>query len=163
MPIAGRNVTVKRAAGATLRRCFRGRCRPAKQGNHDSRPPRPTLRATAVSTRSASYGTAIPALVIALPSTTNSFSSSATLPRNGRNRCSIVFYTKMLRDLNRKYGTKFVLKHLLHDGQRFFIARLSPAPIKASGADNAHWLKLAFHAYADQPGPPLSRRAAGKN
>jgi hypothetical protein len=59
----------------------------------------------------------------------------------------------MLRDLNRKYGTKFSVNIYYTTGDDFNLAQFSDR-YKGEWRDNADWLKLAFHAYADQPQRP---------
>lgn len=63
------------------------------------------------------------------------------------------WYLAMLRDLNRKYGTKFVLNIYYTTGDDFNLSQF-PDRYKGEWADNAHWLKLAFHAWADKPDRP---------
>ena len=71
------------------------------------------------------------------------------------------FYLKMLRDLNGKYGDEVHGQHLLHaaDDAKFptdadFRLPQFPDRYKGEWRDNAHWLKLAFHAYANMPDRP---------
>jgi hypothetical protein len=71
------------------------------------------------------------------------------------------FYLKMLRDLNKKYGAKFVLNiyYAAADDAKFatdadFRLPQFPDRYKSQWRDNAHWLKLAFHAYANMPDRP---------
>jgi len=63
------------------------------------------------------------------------------------------FYLGMLRDLHRRFGARFTLNiyYTTADGWD-----LSQFPDKYSGewADNAGWLRLAFHAYANDPSRP---------
>lgn len=63
------------------------------------------------------------------------------------------FYLGMLRDFNRRFGAKFTLNiyYTTEDGWD-----LSQFPARYSGewADNAGWLKLAFHARANEPARP---------
>jgi len=63
------------------------------------------------------------------------------------------FYLGILRELNRKYGAKFVLNCYYTTGDGFTISQF-PDAYKGEWADNADWLKLSFHAYADQPDRP---------
>jgi len=63
------------------------------------------------------------------------------------------FYLAMLRDFHRKYGTKFVLNIYFTTGDDFNL-RQFPDRYRSEWADNADWLRLAFHAYADQPDRP---------
>ncbi len=71
------------------------------------------------------------------------------------------FYLKMLRGLYQKYGAKFVLNiyYTAADDAQFPTAadfRLPqfPARYKSEWRDNAHWLKLAFHAHSNKPDRP---------
>ena len=71
------------------------------------------------------------------------------------------FYLKGLRDLNKKYGTKFCLNifYVAADDAKFPTGSDSKLPqfpdrYKGEWRDNAHWLKLAFHAYANMPDRP---------
>ena len=63
------------------------------------------------------------------------------------------FYPKMLRDLHAKYGTKFVLNIYYTTGDGFDLTRF-PDRYKGEWRDNADWLRLAFHAYANDPDRP---------
>lgn len=63
------------------------------------------------------------------------------------------FYLKMLRDLNKKYGASFTLNiyYATEDGWNL---TQFPDKYRAEWKDNAHWLRLAFHAYANEPSWP---------
>ncbi len=63
------------------------------------------------------------------------------------------WYLAMLRDLNKKYGSKFVLNIYFTTGDDFDLTQF-PDRYKSEWADNADWLKLAFHARADKPDRP---------
>ncbi|GAB6185467.1 twin-arginine translocation signal domain-containing protein [Thermopirellula anaerolimosa] len=63
------------------------------------------------------------------------------------------WYLAMLRDLSKKYGTKFVLNIYFTTGDDFDLTQF-PDRYKSEWADNADWLKLAFHARADKPDRP---------
>jgi len=63
------------------------------------------------------------------------------------------WYLAMLRDLHEKYGTKFVLNIYYTTGEDFNLTQF-PDRYKSEWADNAEWLKLAFHARADKPDRP---------
>jgi hypothetical protein len=63
-------------------------------------------------------------------------------------------YLGGLRKLNRKYGTKFVLNAFYATPENDFNLSQFPARYKPEWADNANWLKLAFHAYAEFPDRP---------
>ena len=63
------------------------------------------------------------------------------------------FYLKMLRDLHQKYGVKFTVNIYYTTGDDFKLPQF-PDRYKGQWRDNADWMKLAFHAYADQPARP---------
>jgi hypothetical protein len=63
------------------------------------------------------------------------------------------FYLKMLRDLNAKYGVKFTLNIYYTTEDGFDISQLSTR-WKGQFRDNADWMRLAFHAYANMPNRP---------
>jgi hypothetical protein len=71
------------------------------------------------------------------------------------------FYLKGLRDLNQKYGTKFTVNiyYVAADDAKFptdadFRLPQFPDRYKNQWRDNAHWLKLAFHARSNMPDRP---------
>ncbi len=75
------------------------------------------------------------------------------------------FYLKMLRDLNKKYGVKFSLNiyYTAADDAKFatdadFKLPQFPDRYKGEWRDNADWLRLAFHAYANMPNRPYQER-----
>lgn len=77
------------------------------------------------------------------------------------------FYLAGLRDLNRKYGTKFVLNIYYTDGLEYteskeFVLNLFPDRYKNEWQDNADWLRLAFHAWSNLPDRPYQYAAPGK-
>jgi len=63
------------------------------------------------------------------------------------------FYLKMLRGLHQKYGVKFTVNIYYTTGDDFRLPQFSDR-YKGEWRDNAHWMKLAFHAYADKPDRP---------
>ena len=63
------------------------------------------------------------------------------------------FYLALLRDLNRRYGTKFTCNIYYTTGDGFDISQF-PGRYKGEWRDCADWLKLAFHAYANKPDYP---------
>ena len=71
------------------------------------------------------------------------------------------WYLKMLRGLYRKYGVKYTVNIYYTTGSDFGLPQFSDR-YKGEWRDNAHWLKLAFHAYADKPRSPLPGYAAGE-
>jgi hypothetical protein len=68
------------------------------------------------------------------------------------------FDLKGLRDLHDKYGTRFVLNIYYTTGDDFDLTRF-PDQYKREWEDNANWLKLAFHAYANEPARPYQYAA----
>ena len=71
------------------------------------------------------------------------------------------FYLKMLRDLHTKYGAKFSLNIYYTTGDDFDLPQF-PDRYKGEWRDNADWLRLAFHAYANEPDRPYQDAAAGE-
>ena len=63
-------------------------------------------------------------------------------------------YLDGLRKLNRAYGAKFVLNCFYVTTENDFNLSQFPASYKTEWADNANWLKLAFHAYSELPDRP---------
>ena len=63
------------------------------------------------------------------------------------------FYLKMLRDLNQKYDACFTLNIYYTTGEDWNL-RQFPDKYRDEWKDNAHWLRLAFHAYANDPPRP---------
>ncbi len=72
------------------------------------------------------------------------------------------FYLAGLRELHRKYNTKFVLNCFYATPENDFTLSQFPADYRAEWADNADWLKLAFHAYAEFPDRPYQNCAPEK-
>jgi len=63
------------------------------------------------------------------------------------------FYLEMLRKLHREYGARFVLNIYYTTGDDFKLPQF-PDRYKGQWEENADWLKLAFHAYANEPARP---------
>lgn len=63
------------------------------------------------------------------------------------------FYLGILRDLHKKYGSKFVLNIYYTTGDDFSLPQF-PDIYKGEWRDNSDWLKLAFHARANDPDRP---------
>lgn len=63
------------------------------------------------------------------------------------------FYLKGLRELNQKYGARFTVNIYYTTGDDFQLPQF-PDRYKGEWKDNAHWMKLAFHAYANDPARP---------
>ncbi len=59
----------------------------------------------------------------------------------------------MLRGLHKKYGTKFVLNIYFTTADEFDLTKF-PDRYRSEWRDNANWLKLAFHAHANEPANP---------
>jgi hypothetical protein len=69
------------------------------------------------------------------------------------------FYLKELRNIHRKYGTKYHLNIYYSDGLEYtnekeFTLREFPDRHKGEWIDNSDWLKLAFHANTNKPDRP---------
>lgn len=69
------------------------------------------------------------------------------------------FYLKGLKDLNLKYGTKFVLNLFYSDGLEYtdekeFLLTQFPDKYKSEWKDNSDWLRLTFHAHSNLPDRP---------
>ncbi len=71
------------------------------------------------------------------------------------------FYLKLLRDLHTRYGTRFVLNIYYTTGDGFDLSRF-PDRYRGEWKDNADWLKLSFHAYANDPDRPYQQAPAEK-
>lgn len=63
------------------------------------------------------------------------------------------FYLKMLRDLHHKYGACFTLNIYYTTGDEWNLTQF-PSKYQSEWKDNSHWLRLAFHAYANDPPRP---------
>ena len=72
------------------------------------------------------------------------------------------FYLGILRDLNRKYGAKFVLNIFHTTPENDFDLSQFPDTYKSEWGDNADWLRLAFHAYSEFPNRPYQYASAAK-
>ncbi|MHC1766754.1 MAG: hypothetical protein AB9869_21020 [Verrucomicrobiia bacterium] len=71
------------------------------------------------------------------------------------------FYLKLLRDWHRKYETRFTLNLYFASEDGFNLSDF-PDRYRGEWKDNAEWLKLAFHAYADRPDRPYQEASASK-
>jgi hypothetical protein len=71
------------------------------------------------------------------------------------------FYLKGLRELHSKYGTRFVL-NIYYTTEDGFELPQFPDHYKQEWQDNSDWLKLAFHAYANEPARPYQYAPASK-
>jgi len=72
------------------------------------------------------------------------------------------FYLAILRDLNRRYGAKFVLNMFYATPEDDFDLSQFPDTYRGEWADNADWLKLSFHARAEFPNRPYEYAAPEK-
>jgi hypothetical protein len=63
------------------------------------------------------------------------------------------FYLRLLRDLHLQFGTRFVLNIYYTTGDGFDLTQF-PDRYRHEWKDNADWLKLSFHAYANDPDRP---------
>ncbi len=63
------------------------------------------------------------------------------------------FYLNMLRGLHRNYGVKFTVNIYYTTGDDFKLPQF-PDRYKGEWRDNSDWMKLAFHAYANDPDRP---------
>ena len=72
------------------------------------------------------------------------------------------FYLDILRTLNRKYGAKFVLNLFYATPEADITLADFPDTYKDEFADNADWLRLSFHAYAEFPNRPYQYASAGQ-
>ncbi|HID76599.1 MAG TPA: hypothetical protein EYP56_11440 [Planctomycetaceae bacterium] len=71
------------------------------------------------------------------------------------------FYLKILRDLHARYGARFVLNIYYTTGDDFNLTQF-PDRYRGEWEDNADWLKLAFHAYANEPARPYQYASPSK-
>ncbi|MBI5385720.1 MAG: hypothetical protein HZA90_13660 [Verrucomicrobia bacterium] len=63
------------------------------------------------------------------------------------------FYLKMLRDLHTRFGAKFTLNLYYTTADEWNLSQF-PAQYRGEWNDHADWLRLAFHAYANEPAWP---------
>jgi hypothetical protein len=71
------------------------------------------------------------------------------------------FYLKTLRDLHQKYGTRFSVNIYFAADDGFTLTQF-PDRYRSEWKDQAGWLRLAFHAYADAPARPYQNAPAEK-
>ena len=71
------------------------------------------------------------------------------------------FYLKGLRELHSKYGSRFVL-NIYYTTEDGFELPQFPDRYKREWRDNCDWLKLAFHAYANEPARPYQYASASQ-
>ncbi|MBE6377573.1 MAG: hypothetical protein E7051_02005 [Lentisphaerae bacterium] len=70
------------------------------------------------------------------------------------------FYLKGLKEVNRKYGTKFTLNCFYHNAHQEFLLKDMPDIWKSEFIDNSDWLKFSFHAYSEFPDRPYAEASA---
>jgi len=63
------------------------------------------------------------------------------------------FYLKMLKDLHARHGARFTLNIYYTTGDDWNLTQF-PEAYRSEWEANAHWLRLAFHAYANEPSWP---------
>jgi len=71
------------------------------------------------------------------------------------------FYLQGLRELHSKYAARFVLNIYYATEDGFELPGFSDR-YKSEWQDNSDWLKLAFHAYANEPARPYQYASASK-
>ena len=71
------------------------------------------------------------------------------------------FYLRMLRELHTKYGARFVLNIYYTTGDGFDLPQF-PDRYRGQWRDNSDWLKLAFHAHANDPPRPYQYAGPAK-
>jgi hypothetical protein len=71
------------------------------------------------------------------------------------------FYLKLLRDLHTRYGTRFVLNIYYTTGDGFDLSQF-PDRYRGEWKHNADWLKLSFHAFANEPDRPYQNAPTEK-
>lgn len=71
------------------------------------------------------------------------------------------FYLANLRKLHQQYGTKFVLNIYYTTGEDFNLSQF-PDRYRSQWKENASWLRLAFHAWANDPPEPYKDAPAEK-
>jgi hypothetical protein len=69
------------------------------------------------------------------------------------------FYLDALRTLNREYGARFVLNIYYTTDDGFDLTQF-PERYRSEWKDNADWLRLAFHAHANDPDRPYQYASA---
>lgn len=66
------------------------------------------------------------------------------------------FYLAALKEINRKYGTKFTLNAFYHNDHQEFTLDQMPDVWKSEFIDNSDWLKFSFHARSEFPDRPYA-------
>ena len=71
------------------------------------------------------------------------------------------FYLEILRKLHTEYGARFVLNIYYTTGDGFDLTQFSDR-YRSEWRDNADWLRLAFHAHANDPDRPYQHASPGR-
>ena len=72
------------------------------------------------------------------------------------------FYLKFLKRMHDEYGTKFTLNLFFRNDHEPCELSSFPDSYKKEFADNAHWLKMSWHAYSEFPDRPYQNVPAEK-
>ena len=72
------------------------------------------------------------------------------------------FYLKFLKRMHDEYGTKFTLNLFFRNDHEPCELSSFPDSYKKEFADNAHWLKMSWHAYSEVPDRPYQNVPAEK-
>lgn len=67
------------------------------------------------------------------------------------------FYLRFLRSMHEKYGVKVTLNTFFRNDHHPFDMTQMPDSYKSEWQDNAHWLRMAPHAYSEFPDAPYSK------
>ena len=70
------------------------------------------------------------------------------------------FYLKGLKEINKKYGTKFTLNIFYENAHHGFLLKDMPSIWKSEFIDNSDWLRFSFHAYSEFPDRPYLEATA---
>jgi hypothetical protein len=83
------------------------------------------------------------------------------IARQGYDSLFDCFYLKILRDLHQKYGTRFTVNIYYTTGDDFNLTQF-PDRYRGEWRESAGWMKLAFHAYANEPARPYQYASPAK-
>lgn len=72
------------------------------------------------------------------------------------------FFLRRLQEMNRRYEVKFVLNCFYQNDHEPFTMHELTDRYKSEWIDNAHWLKLSFHAYSEFPDRPYQDATSEK-
>ena len=70
------------------------------------------------------------------------------------------FYLKGLKEINKKYGTKFTLNIFYENAHHGFLLKDMPSIWKSEFIDNSDWLRFSFHSYSEFPDRPYLEATA---